>query len=331
MKRREFITKTTSSGIALSLLGLYACKDGKSKEQISNIISEYSGPFFKLSLAQWSLHKAIRDEKTLSNLDFAKKAKELGFEGVEYVSQLYKLEEGNESASLNKLTKDLKQRSIDNDIQNVLIMIDHEGDLSVNDKSSRDEAIRRHSMWVDAAAELGCSSVRVNLFGGEAEKDPSAWHANSVDGMGRLSEYAAKSNINVIVENHGGLSSDAGKVVKVLKEINRSNCGALPDFGNFCYEREGGNRWGGKCTGQYDIYKGVEELMPFAKGVSAKTFDFDENGNEVSIDYMKMFKIIKDSGFKGFVGVEYEGNNLGEEEGIIATKNLLLRVAKELA
>lgn len=327
MQRRDFITKTSQTGIALSLLGLYACSE---KKKNTEIITEYSGPFFKLSLAQWSLHKAIRDTKTLPVLDFAKKAKELGFEGVEYVSQLYQLEEGNREASLKSLTNDLKMRSADNDIQNILIMIDHEGDLSVNDKAARDEAIRRHSMWIDAAAELGCTSVRVNLFGGDAEKDASQWHANSVDGMGRLSEYAAKSNMNVIVENHGGFSSDAGKVVAVLKEINMDNCGALPDFGNFCYAREGGDRWGGKCIGQYDIYKGTEELMPFAKGVSAKTFDFDADGNEATMDYVRLFKIVKDSGFNGFVGVEYEGNSMGEEEGIIATKNLLLKVAKEL-
>lgn len=330
MQRRDFITKTSQTGLALSLLGLYACKEGTKKVITPEIITEYSGPFFKLSLAQWSFNKAIRNTKTLPILDFAKKAKELGFEGVEYVTQLYQLEEGNRLASLQKLTNNLKMRSADNDIQNVLIMIDHEGDLSVNDKSARDEAIGKHKMWVDAAAELGCSSVRVNLFGGDAEKNPAEWHANSVDGMGRLSEYAAKSNINVIVENHGGRSSEADKVVAVLKEINLDNCGALPDFGNFCYERDNGQRWGGECVGQYDIYKGAEELMPFAKGISAKTFDFDAEGNEATMDYVRLMKIVKDSGFNGFVGVEYEGDSMGEEEGILATKNLLLKVAKEI-
>src|SRR5690606_13483897 len=207
---------------------------------------------------------------------------------------------------------------------------DHEGDLAVSNKVERDEAIRRHSMWVDAAADLGCSSVRVNLFGGEAEKDPKVWHENSVDGLGRLAEYAATKNINVIVENHGGLSSDAGKVVEVIKAINLPNCGTLPDFGNFCVKRESGERWGGECIEQYDIYKGTEELMPYAKGVSAKAYDFDSLGYETTIDYAKMMKIIKDSGFKGFIGVEYEGNNLNEEEGILATKALLLKTAEEI-
>ena len=337
MKINPSIKKTIQLGTTLTVLFLASCGDTKKKENEPDILVEETEeaekavePFFKLSLAQWSLHKAIRDDKTLSNLDFAKKAKELGFEGVEYVSQLYKLEEGNEQASLDSLVAELKKRSNEHGIQNVLIMIDHEGDLSVSDKAARDEAIRRHSMWVDAAAELGCSSVRVNLFGGEAEKDPKVWHENSVDGMGRLAEYAATKNINVIVENHGGLSSDAGKVVEVIKAINLPNCGTLPDFGNFCVKRDSGERWGGECIEQYDIYKGTEELMPYAKGVSAKAYDFDSLGHETTIDYAKMMNIIKDSGFKGFIGVEYEGNNLGEEEGILATKALLLKTAEEI-
>ncbi len=309
---------------------LITCKEVQKSEEKMTAAAETTKPFFKLSLAQWSFHKAIRDDKTLSNLDFAKKAKELGFEGIEYVSQLYPLEEGKEQESLDSLVNELKKRSEEHDIQNVLIMIDHEGDLSVSDKAERDEAIRRHSMWVDAAAELGCSSVRVNLFGGDAEKDPQVWHDNSVDGMGRLAQYAATKNINVIVENHGGLSSDAAKVVEVMKAINLPNCGTLPDFGNFCVKRDSGERWGGNCIEQYDIYKGTEELMPFAKGVSAKSHDFDANGNETAIDYVKMLQIVKDAGFTGFIGVEYEGDVLGEKEGILATKKLLLSATEKL-
>lgn len=313
--------------LVLILLACTSCKKEKEKVDATakKEIVEVQEPFFKLSLAQWSFHKAIRDDKTLDVYDFAKKAKELGFEGVEYVSQLYKLEEGNEKASLDALVIELKKRSEEVGIQNVLIMIDHEGDLSVNSKADRDEAIRKHKMWVDAAAALGCSSVRVNLFGGDAEKDAAQWHANSVDGLGRLAAYAVTKKINVIVENHGGRSSEADKVVAVLKEIGYKNCGTLPDFGNFCYARDTGERWGGECTGQYDIYKGVAELMPYAKGVSAKTHDFDENGEETTIDYTRMLKIVKDSGFNGYIGVEYEGSILGEEAGILATKALILK------
>lgn len=320
MERREFITKTSQMGVALSLLGMYACSEKKKEDDL----------FFKLSLAQWSFHKAIRDNKTMPVLDFAKKAKELGFEGVEYVNQLYQIDKSNRLASLQSLTKELKLRSDDNGIENVLIMIDEEGDLSVSNKLGRDQAIANHSSWVDVAAELGCSSLRVNLFGDEGEADVQAWHDGSVDGMSRLAEYAAKSNINIIVENHGGLSSDASKVVAVLKEINMENCGTLPDFGNFCVRNDTGKRWDGNCTEQYDVYRGTEELLPFAKGISAKAFDFDENGNEKTFDYIRLMQMIKDSGFNGFIGVEYEGETISEEEGIIATKELLLNVAKKL-
>ncbi|OIQ36747.1 MAG: xylose isomerase [Bacteroidetes bacterium MedPE-SWsnd-G1] len=322
MNRRDFISKSSQTGLALSLLGMYACKNGEKKT--------IEVPFFKLSLAQWSLHKAIRDAKTLSAFDFAIKAKELGFEGLEYVNQLYEIDKNNKLASVRNLTKELKLRSDDTGMTNVMIMIDHEGDLSVSDKVGRDKAIQDHIVWVDAAAELGCSSIRVNLFGDPGEKDVQAWHHGSVDGMGRLSEYASKSNINVIVENHGGLSSHGGYVAKVLKEINMPNCGSLPDFGNFCVRQESGERWGENCIEQYDVYQGVADLLPYAKGISAKTFDFDKEGNEVTFDYVRLMQMIKDSGFNGFIGVEYEGNNLSEEAGILATKELLLKVKKVL-
>ena len=310
-----------------------SCKNDNKKAQAEEAKTDSVSaktPFFKLSLAEWSLHKAIRDDKTMSNLDFAKKAKELGFDAIEYVSQLYPLTKGNEQASLDSLVVELKKRSEEQQVQNVLIMIDNEGDLAVSDKAVRDEAIRRHSMWVDAASKLGCKTVRVNLFGGESEKTPEVWHANAVDGLGRLAKYAATKSMNVIVENHGGLTSDIEKLVAIIKDINMPNCGVLPDFGNFCVKREGGERWGAPCIEEYDRYKGVAEMMPYAKDVSAKSYDFDAEGNETTIDYYKMLKIIKDSGYTGFVGIEFEGENMTEEQGIVATKKLLFKVAEQL-
>lgn len=285
-------------------------------------------PFFKLSLAQWSLHKAILETKTLSPLDFAQKAKSLGFEAIEYVNQLYAAE--LEKQSIDKLVNELKKRSNDQDIKNVLIMIDNEGELAALAKADRDDAIAKHSKWVDAASGLGCRAIRVNLFGTGAENNFETWKETSIDGLGRLAEYAAKSNINVIVENHGGLSSDASKLTDVIKAINLKNCGTLPDFGNFCVKREGRERWGAPCTDEYDKYKGVKELMPFAHGVSAKSYDFDTNGNETTIDYNRMLRTVKEAGYKGYIGVEYEGNRLNEEEGIKATRDLLLKTSRQL-
>ena len=324
MNRRLFLKNTGQASLALSLAGLLPLDD------LLNMDANAKGQFFKLSLAQWSLHKAILESKTLNPLDFAKKAKELGFDAVEYVNQLYTIDQANVGAGIIKLTKELKTRSSDNGVKNVLIMIDGEGELAALTKTNRDDAIAKHSRWVDAAAELGCHSIRVNLFGLGAENDFAVWKETSVDGLGRLAQYAAKSKINVIVENHGGLSSDAGKLTEVIRTIGLKNCGTLPDFGNFCVKRQGGERWGAPCIDEYDKYKGVLELMPFAHGVSAKTFDFDAAGNETTIDYFKMLGIVKKAGYTGHIGVEYEGSRLGEDEGIKATKALLLKAAAQL-
>ena len=195
MKRRSIIKESLILTLALTVL--MACSEGKKKE----VKQEKMEPFFKLSLAQWSFHIAMDSLKTMSNLDFAKKGKELGFSGLEYVSQLYELEKGNEDASLKSLVKELKARSEEHGMDNVLIMIDDEGDLSHLDKEKRDSAIVKHTRWIEAAAELGCTSVRVNLKPYEKGSDGKIWHDMSVDGLSRLSDIGAKHNINVIVEH----------------------------------------------------------------------------------------------------------------------------------
>ncbi|NER14419.1 TIM barrel protein [Leptobacterium flavescens] len=333
MQRRDFVKNSAQFGLALSVLGLAACARSKDKkeEQLSeeNALQE-AAPFFKLSLAQWSLHKAIFDN-SLNPMDFAAKAKALGFEGIEFVSQLYNTGDENNRTlmmPMDTLIKELNMRSSDAGIQNLLIMIDGEGDFSVKSEADRSQAVENHKRWVDAASGLGCHSIRVNLFG---ETDPEIWKEVSADSLSKISAYAAKSNINVLVENHGYLSSHGQLLTEVMKMVNMDNCGTLPDFGNFCLKREGGARWEASCVEEYDKYKGVEELMPYAKAVSAKSYDFDANGNETTIDYQKMLQIVKDAGYKGFIGVEYEGSRLSEEEGIIATRDLLISAAKKLS
>lgn len=264
--------------------------------------------FFKISLAEWSLHKTLF-AKQLTNLDFPETAaKKYGIHAVEYVNQFFK-----DKANDKEYLKDLLKRSKDNGVTNVLIMVDGEGDLGSTDSAQRMKAVENHYKWVDAAKFLGCHSIRVNAAGkGSAEDVKLA----AVDGLGKLGEYAAKSKINVIVENHGGFSSLGDWLTAVMKETNRKNVGTLPDFGNF-YE--------------YDRYQGVQEMMKYAKGVSAKSHDFDESGNETKTDYAKMLKIVKDAGFRGFVGIEYEGSKLSEDEGIKATKRLLEKVGATLS
>lgn len=273
--------------------------------------------FFEISLAEWSLHKALFSKK-ITNLDFPSiSKKEFGINVVEYVNQFFK-DKANDTSYLNELLKRCK----DNGVKNHLIMIDGEGGLADLDDAKRLKTVENHYKWVDAAKYLGCTTIRVNSYGeGSAEDVQKA----AIDGLGKLGEYGEKAGINIIVENHGGYSSNGLWLAGVMKGVNKKNVGTLPDFGNFCIKR--GN---GKCEEEYDRYKGVAELMPFAKGASAKTYDFDEQGNCIETDYLKIMKIVKDSGFTGYVGIEYEGSKLDEAEGIKKTKALLEKMRKAL-
>jgi L-ribulose-5-phosphate 3-epimerase len=271
-------------------------------------LAQAKDPFFKISLAGWSLHKAIFGKK-ITHMDFPVIAKkEFGIEAVEYVNQFFM-----DKAKDEKYLAELKQRCEDNGVKSVLIMCDREGNLGDPDEALRTKAVENHYKWVDAAKFLGCHSVRVNAHskGEYAEQQKLA-----ADGLRRLGEYAGKFDINVIVENHGGLSSNGKWLAETIKMTGRANCGTLPDFGNFH---------------DYDRYQGVTETMPFAKGVSAKSHDFDDMGNETKTDYAKMMKIVFDAGYRGYVGIEYEGNKLDEYAGIRATKALLEKVIAKLS
>ncbi|MDZ4819043.1 MAG: sugar phosphate isomerase/epimerase family protein [Planctomycetota bacterium] len=272
-------------------------------------------PLFKISLAQWSLHRALHSGK-LNNLDFAETAKnDFGIDAIEYVNSFF----GDKAKDMKYLT-DLKGRADDLGVKSLLIMCDGEGELGNSNAAKRTTAVENHYRWVDAAKFLGCHSIRVNA---RSDESLSAEEQGKLaaDGLRRLSEYAAPQEINVIVENHGSLSSNGAWLAKVMKTVNLPNCGTLPDFGNFVI---GPNN-------VYDRYQGVRELMPFAKGVSAKSYDFDAKGNETKIDYRKMMKIVLDAGYHGYVGIEYEGKTTPEPEGIMATKKLLETVRTELA
>ena len=277
--------------------------------------------FFKISLAEWSLHKTLNAGK-LTNMEFPAKAKnDFGIDALEYVNQFFK-----DKAQDQAYLQELKQRTIDLDMTNVLIMIDQEGGLGGTVDAKRMEAVENHYKWVEAAKFLGCHSIRVNAYGEGSAEDVMA---AAVDGLGRLTEFGADHEIGIIVENHGGYSSNGKWLSEVMKQVNNPNCGTLPDFGNFCIERDPDNR--SECIEEYDRYQGTEELMPYAKGVSAKSNAFDESGNETSTDFHKMLTIVKDAGFRGHIGVEYEGSELSEDEGIKATKALLEKVGAELS
>jgi len=269
-------------------------------------------PFFEISLAEWSFHKTLFDKK-MTNLEFPALAKnKFGINVVEYVNQFFK-DKAEDTGYLNQLLQVCR----DNGVTNHLIMIDGEGSLGATNAAEQKKAVENHYKWVGAAKHLGCKSIRVNAAGeGTAEDVQKA----AIQGLGKLGEYAAKENINVIVENHGGNSSNGAWLASIMKGINKPNVGTLPDVGNFCLKREKEN-----CVEMYDRYKGTAELVPFAKGISAKTYDFDEKGNCVETDYDKIMQILKDHHFTGYIGIEYEGSNLSEEEGVRKTKALLER------
>jgi len=319
-----------SSFIWISLLCLMifiiSCKQRETKSNFDAKVDQKSEDsiFFKLSLAQWSLNRTFNEEG-VNPFEFAKISKEMGFVGLEYVNHLYT--DQIETLGLERVIDSLNTLSKLYDQENVLIMVDGEGDLASPDEEERNRAVENHKKWVDAAKTLGCHSIRVNTFG---TKDRELWLAAVVDGLKKLSVYAKTQNINVLCENHGWLSSDAPLLMEAIDLVNMENCGTLPDFGNWCVKRKDGSTWG-ECVEEYpDKYKGIEMMLSEAKAVSAKSYDFDQNGNETTLDYLKIMNMVKTSGYTGFIGVEYEGKQMPEKEGIIATKNLLLNSAKNL-
>ena len=321
MKRRTFIKNTALGTAAFSTLGVTACTNPVQKEHPKSMTQKLAKPL--ISLAQWSLNRAFF-AKELDPNDFAAIASQTyDIHAIEYVNQFY-LEQVNDEA----FWQGLKKRADDNGVKSLLIMVDDEGDLGNIDEKTRHQAVENHYKWVNAAKLLDCHSIRVNAFG-EGEK--AAVRSALVDGMGRLCEYAAKENINILIENHGLYSSDGQWIAGIIKEINLPNMGTLPDFGNWCMSAKWGSTQDSTCKKVYDPYQGVLDFLPFAKGVSAKSYNFNEAGEDRIIDYQKMLKVVKDFGYDGYIGIEYEGEEKSEPEGIRMTKALIERVWEGLS
>ena len=267
---------------------------------------------FHISLAEWSLHRSLF-AGDIDHLDFARIAKqELDIDAVEYVNQFF-MEKAKDKGYLN----DIKRRCDDHGVKSLLIMCDNEGRIGDPEKTARKQAVENHYKWVEAARFLGCHAIRVNAYS-EGTFEEQQQHV--ADGLRGLCEYADDFNIDVLVENHGGLSSNGKWLVGLMKMVDHIRVGTLPDFGNFQLSED---EW-------YDRYLGVKELMPFAKAVSAKTGEFDAHGNDIRTDYERMMKIVLASGYRGYVGIEYEGPQLPEMEGIRATKRLLEKVMQDV-
>jgi sugar phosphate isomerase/epimerase len=342
MKKQHLLAKVFMMLVASAFL--LSCNMGSksseaatsSEDQAEEMVETVAD--FQISLAQWSLHRtyfggAIQDWQEFARLleespdellkgdvdpmDFPALAAGYGIQSIELVNTFYFTKANDEA-----YWTEFKQKCEEAGVSVGLIMCDALGNLGDADPDARKDAIENHHAWVDVAKFLGAHSIRVNADG---EGTPEEVAANAVDGLSKLGEYGASKGINIIVENHGGISSDASWLTGVMAKVGMDNVGVLPDFGNFCIEAgpEG-------CINEYDKYKGMAELMPYAKGVSAKSHSFDENGNELNSDFLRIMKIVKESGFKGYVGIEYEGPELSEDEGIKATKALLEKVFAEL-
>jgi L-ribulose-5-phosphate 3-epimerase len=312
--RREML-KTTGAATAMLMIpgGVFA-----SMTKAEKIVhSRKTEQLFQISIAQWSLHKLLFSGE-ITNNDFASEARAMGFDAIEYVNAFFK-----DKATDDPYLAGLNKRAQDHGVQQLLIMCDGEGDLGHPDDKERSTAIENHKKWINAAATLGCHSIRVNAASAGTYEEQQKLAA---DGLGRLTKVAEASGINVIVENHGGLSSNGQWLSGVMKLVDHPMCGTLPDFGNFCMD------WSRSSEEDawYDRYKGTAELMPFAKAVSAKSHAFDEDGDETKTDYRRMLKIVVDSGYRGWVGVEYEGGDLPPRKGSKMTKALLERVRDEI-
>jgi len=308
LRRRQFLQTIAATTAGLTLGHGSAFSSTEADQQ------------FSISLAQWSLNDSFfgRDpDNKLDAIDFAVIAKtKCGIDAIEYVNQFF-FDKARDSNYLGELNK----RANDHGVKQLLIMVDREGRLGDPDSAKRKEAIENHYKWVESAKTLGCHSIRVNAASAGEYKEQIKLAA---DGLSKLSEFAKGHDLNVIVENHGGLSSNGAWLAEVMKTVNMENCGTLPDFGNFTIDRSKNE--------VYDRYQGVDELMPFAKAVSAKSYGFDEKGNDVHTDFFKMMDIVvKEHNYHGFVGIEYEGKDMSELDGIVATRKLLERCREQLA
>lgn len=299
--RRHFVKSAIGLAAASLVTGKAFAKEPED--------ARFDGTWFDISLAQWSINKAFWNGEK-DKMRFAQIAKnEFGVNAVEYVNQFYM--EGYSQAVLDELVR----VSAGEGVENVLIMCDREGRLGDPDEAKRTQAVQNHLRWIEAARALGCHAIRVNAAS-EGKFDEQLKLA--ADGLSRLCEIGDRYGINVIVENHGGLSSNGAWLSAVMRLVDHPRCGTLPDFGNFTIDRETGE--------EYDKYLGVQQLMPFAKGVSAKTFNFNPEGFERDMDYTKLMEIVKASGYRGYVGIEWEGKSLDEPTGILMTKKLLQKL-----
>jgi sugar phosphate isomerase/epimerase len=301
-------------GFLSVMIILCSCQENKSTKSKNEIIETDK---YKYSLGQWSFHKELF-AGDMTTEDFIITASELGFDGLDYVNQFFR-----DKAADDSFLQRLKFLADSVEIENVMILVDIDEDLGDSDKMKRNKAIEQHKSWLSAAYKLGCSSIRVNARG---NGPPERIQKHCTESIRELAVFASEYKMDILIENHGGISNNGAWLASLISDINKENVQALADFDNWCVERENGKLWGAPCTKEYDRYQGMQELLPLSKGISAKSFEFDELGNEINIDFKKMAELIKESGYSGYIGVEFEGEKLSPKHGIEKTMELIQRV-----
>ena len=284
--RRQFLARTAAAPAAAALAAIWPAPLRAAQGK---------APLYKISLAQWSINQPLR-KGTLQHLDFAKIAKSVGIDAIEYVNQFF-MDKATDAAYL----ADMNARAKGEGVTQVLIMCDNEGRLGDPDAAKRQEAVENHHKWVTAAKTLGCHSIRVNAY---STGTPEEQQKLVADGLHKLCLFADTHGLNVIIENHGGMSSNAKWLMQTIKQADHKRAGTLPDFGNFSISRPSQTNPDAKLE-SYDSYVGVQEMMPLAKGVSVKPTVWDFKGNSGPIDLARMMKIVVDAGYHGYCGIEH--------------------------
>ncbi len=272
----------------------------------------------EIGLSTWSLHRHMGPIKRqvvtdtgekhewteeypedVSLLDFAGFArKEYGLTHLELIQMSFP---STEASYLKKLRSAVE--AAEAVIENVPIDV---GDICELAPERRAEHVRNIKSWMDVAAAIGSRAVRVNTGPSREGSDALAL---AVESCKRLAEHADKLGLNVLIENHGGISSDPQLLKQLIESVSTERMGACPDFGGF---------------DEAIRYDGLQKIMPLAKLVHAKSYAFDEHGEETAIDYARCMQIVKNSGFSGVLSIEYEGDG-NASEGIKKTKELILR------
>jgi sugar phosphate isomerase/epimerase len=313
--RRSFIQKTALGAAGLTTVSTFPFS--------SELLRLNNKLLPKISLAQWSLHRAFMEGR-LKAVDFASISKNsFNISAVEYVNQFYAPKAKDES-----FWNQMKRNADNEGVESLLIMVDNEGLLGDTKIAERERAVENHYKWIHAAKLMGCHSIRINAFTNSSV--PAEIKDALVKGLGDLALYGAKEGIHILIENHGLHTSDADFMVGIIKAVNTPYLGTLPDFGNWCLNAEWGSTQGNACTKLYDPYDGVSKFLPYAKGVSAKSYNFDDAGYDTVNDYPSLLKLVKEHGYDGYIGIEYEGAVLSEEAGIRATKTLIEKVWQQV-